>query len=78
MRKIYTSRETAFVASTSPNKKVKVFSFFPVDRADCSCQKMIKEWKIKLGQSNEKDRKSMIENAKFLTCPRSKTGLKRT
>ena len=58
-------------------KKVKIYSFFPIDRGDCECQKMIREWKDKLLLIRPKDREAEIEKTGFLECPRSKDGMRR-
>jgi len=76
-RKIYASQEAAFQAQQSSNKFVKVYSFFPLDRADCECQQMIQNWKMKLAQSVEKDQRRFMAEQEFLVCPRDKTGLTR-
>lgn len=76
-RKVFASRETNIVALSSKNKKVEVYSFFPNDKADCECQKMVLEWKQKLAGLPQNKRETLIQETKFLVCPRDKTGLKR-
>lgn len=77
MRKIFASREMAKLAKQSDDGKVQVYSFFPIDRADCECQKMIKEWKEKLATMSEEKRNAVIQETKYLVCPRDKTGMRR-
>jgi len=77
MRKINASKETFYLAKKSPNNKIQVYSFFPIDRATCSCAELIKEWKQKLIPLNEEQRRNAVNKKKFLTCPRDKTNLNR-
>lgn len=74
---IFASRETELIAKASKAKNVQVYSFFPVDRADCPCQKMIGEWKRKMALENEEGRKRLLETTPFLTCPKDKTNMQR-
>ena len=67
----------SILAQKSPNKKVQVYGFFPVDRANCDCKEMIKKWKLKLAELSDTQRRELIEKTKFLECPRDKTGMKR-
>ncbi len=77
MRKIYASRETSFEAEHSRMKVVKVYGFFPIDRADCVCQKEIIAWKRRLGEASEKERHLLIAQTPHLECTRDKTGMTR-
>lgn len=71
-RKIYASREVAFQAAHSPKNLVKVFSLFPIDKADCECKQMIKDWKRRLGMATQSEQQSLLQEHPFLTCPRAK------
>lgn len=71
-RIIYASKETALVAKASKAKLVKVYSFFPIDRADCDCKKLIQEWNKRLAIENDEGRRKLLEKTPFLECPRSK------
>lgn len=77
-RTIYVSQETSYMANTSPNKQVRVFSFFPIDRAGCDCAQMIHRWKRRIAESNEKEQRTLLQQQHHLTCPRSnEVGMKR-
>jgi hypothetical protein len=76
-RTIFASKETEFQALTSRSKKVKVYSFFPCDKANCPCQKMIFEWKQKIGRASQKERQELLSKIKHLECPRDKVGMQR-
>lgn len=77
MRKIFASRETGLMVKKLAKKKLEIYSFFPNDKADCVCQKMVLEWKKKLASASTKERRSLLENKKFLECPKNKFGLSR-
>lgn len=77
MRKILASTEMKVEALRSKNKKVEIYAFFPNDRADCECQKMVLEWKKKLAPLPSNKRKGLIQEAGFLVCPRDKAGMNR-
>jgi len=77
MRKIYASRETEEQAKKTPNKIVSVYSFFPIDKSDCACVKLIQEWQKRLGIASIQERKRLLEQTPFITCPRDKTGMTR-
>lgn len=71
-RVIFASRETAINAKASKAKMVKVYSFFPIDRANCDCKQLIQEWNKRLGIENDEGRRKLLEKTPFLECPRSK------
>lgn len=77
MRTIYASKETSFQVSQAPAKKVQVYSFFPIDRADCECAKLIHEWKMRFGTATTAEKQDLIANTPYITCPRDKTTLNR-
>ncbi len=77
IRHILASREVSVVAQHSKNKKVEIYSFFPCDRADCQCQKIIVDFKKQIAQLNEGRRQELIEKQKLLVCPRDKKRLNR-
>lgn len=76
-RKILASREMEEMVKLSSNGKVSIYSFFPCDRAVCPCQKIILGFKKKLPTLTQKERRSLIEDTRFIQCPRDKTGMKR-
>ena len=77
MRKIYTSRDMATQMSLHKQKRIDVYSFFPVDRADCECQEVIKEWRDKLALMPKEEISQEIAKQEYITCPRDKAGLNR-
>lgn len=77
LRKIPVSAETAYRVSRSPKKRIEIYSFFPVDKGNCACVQMIRDWKRKLGEAKEKDRRFYLEQTEFLVCPRDKTNMQR-
>jgi len=76
-RKIFASEETAQLAKKSNYRIVQVYSFFPIDRASCFCQKMIKDYRSKLDSHSQEKREEFIKRDKHLVCPRDKTGMRR-
>lgn len=76
-RKIYASGEMIELAKKAKNKKVQVYSFFPVDPSFCECQKEIIKLKKKLAEMPPKKREAYMREIKHFTCPRSKIGLNR-
>ena len=77
MRHVFASRETAIVAKRSKNGRVQIYSFFPIDRAVCECQKLAKEFKKELSRLNTNQQKSLMQERQYLECPRDKTGMHR-
>ncbi len=57
--------------------KIEVYSFFPVDRASCECHLLIHQWKEKLAMLSGGKRREAVSTQGFITCPRSKVGMKR-
>lgn len=76
-RKIFASAEIGLQAKASSNGMVQVYSFFPVDRANCPCQAVGLEWKRKLAKANESERSQLLSETPFLTCPRNKEGMQK-
>lgn len=77
MRTIPASKDFQQLVKQSPTKTVNIYGFWPIDKADCVCQKFILQMKKRLGESLEKDRRRIMEQMKFLECPRDKSLLKR-
>lgn len=77
IRQIPNSQEAAYQAAQSPAKIVKVYSMFPVDRADCPCAKVIQEWQLRLGKATQAERQQLIEEHPFIICPRDKSKMRR-
>lgn len=76
-RQIFASKEVSYLAKQSPNKTLRIYSMFPIDRGDCECQKIIFDWKRKMAVMNDSSRKQFTTENPFLECPRSKVGMKR-
>lgn len=76
-RKILASREMELEVAKTKNGKIEIYSFFPIDRADCDCKKMISDWKDALALLSEKRRGEKVVQQKCLVCPKDKTGMQR-
>ena len=76
-RSIFASAETNKVARSSKDKIVKVYSFFPIDRAGCECAKLVFEWNRKMGGSTPAERKRLVEQLPYLVCPKNKSNMHR-
>lgn len=76
-RIIFASKEMNNVAKKSSNGKVQVYSFFPVDRGNCSCQPYVLEWKNKLAITPPDKKDEILQDMKYLTCHRDKTLMNR-
>lgn len=76
-RKIYASREAGFQAEHSSSGIVKVYSFFPVDKANCECAELVAQWQKRLGEATAKEQQQLLAKQQSITCPRSKVGLNR-
>jgi len=77
IKKVFASPEMAFQTSRSANKKVQIYSFFPVDRGNCECHKTISKWKKKLALFSDNGRKEATQRQGSVVCPRSKNGMSR-
>lgn len=77
LRAIFASSDTAERMRLAKQKRIDIYSFFPVDRGDCVCAKGISEWqdKLRLLPQNQKD--AEIARLGHFQCPRDKTGLQR-
>lgn len=76
-RVIYASRDLETKMKLLKQKKLVVYSFFPIDRGNCDCQQMIRDWKDKLSILPPKQRDAEKEKVSHLECPRDKTGMNR-
>lgn len=76
-RVLFASQEVSEVAKQSTGKIVKVYSFFPIDRADCVCQKAVLEWRKKLAEATDAQRHQLMEETPFFVCPRDKSNMQR-
>lgn len=76
-RIIYASSDIALKMKHLKQKRIDILSFYPNDKGDCVCVKMISEWKDKLMLLPEAQRNSEIAKIKQLRCPRDKTGMQR-
>jgi hypothetical protein len=77
IRQIQASKEMGEKVKQTSKGRIDIYSLFPIDRADCSCQSMVMEFKKKLALSNEEDRARMIKETPILVCPRDKTAMTR-
>lgn len=77
IRVVPASREVAKQALASPKKLVRVYSFFPCDRAYCDCAKLIADWKRRISEAKPEERQKLVADTPFIECPRDKTGLTR-
>lgn len=78
LRQVPASREAEFILKhVLKAKRQDIYSFFPVDRGDCECKQVIHDYKLKLAQSNEEGRKSIMASLPNLVCPRDKSNLTR-
>lgn len=77
MRNIYSSQETNYVAKQSSNKKVSIYSIFPIDKADCECAPIIIAFRKKLASLTTKDQERLLKETGTIVCPRSKKGMNR-
>lgn len=75
-RVIYASYDISEKMKKLKKERIDVYSFFPIDKGDCECNKMIREWKDKLTLMNDKDRENTMLQIKNLTCPKDKTDMK--
>lgn len=76
-RLIITSRDIATKMKLLHQKSLVVYSFFPIDKADCVCHLMIDGWKKKLATMPEGKREEEVKRLGSLVCPRDKTFMKR-
>ena len=76
-RKVPISREMEQEVLKTIEKKIEIYSFFPVDRSTCDCQPLVKEWKDSLSILSEKKKRGRVKNQGHLICPRDKTGMSR-
>lgn len=74
-RAIFASRDIQEKMKLLKKRKISVYSFFPIDKGDCECAEMIREWKDKLVLMKPKDREAELEKREFITCPKDKTGM---
>ncbi len=75
IRHIFTSESLREKMKKKRQKVLKIYSFYPIDRADCSCQKTIRDWHQKMSRLSNKQRQQAIRQQKYLTCPTSRKGL---
>jgi hypothetical protein len=77
IRKVYASEEIKSKASRATSGKFQVYSFFPVDKGNCQCKKMIGGWKDKLALLSDKGRQEAVLRQEVLICPKDVTGMNR-
>ena len=76
IRHVFASNDLKQSLVKKRQKKLKIYSFYPIDRADCSCQKIILDWQKQIIKLSPKQRKLAIQQQKYLTCPSIKKRLK--
>ncbi len=76
-RRILASRDIATKMLRTAQKKVQVYSFFPVDKASCVCHAMIHEWKEKLSMLPRELKEAELAKQAHLECPKDKTNMDR-
>lgn len=78
LRNITASRETEERVKLSKNKRLDMYSFYPVDKGNCICQSLISEWKEKMSGMHPKYREDeMVKMNHALVCPRDKSQMTR-
>lgn len=75
MRTIFASNDIATRMRNAKTKRVDVLSFFPVDHADCACQKLIDEYKKRFAKMPKAQVEDLIVNMHYLKCPADKNGM---
>ncbi len=76
-RIITASKDIATQMKLLKQKKVIIYSFFPVDKADCVCHIMIDQWKKKIALMPPQQKDAEIHRLGNLVCPRDKTFMHR-
>ena len=76
-RVVFASRESNVIVSASGKDRLDIYSFFPCDKSDCECQKMVLEMKKKLSTIPANQRADLLEKTGHLVCPRDKSGMNR-
>lgn len=75
LRPIFASRETNEKMKLLHKERIDIYSFFPIDKGDCACASMIKEWKDKLLLMDATKREAELDKVGPLHCPRDTTGM---
>lgn len=61
---------------SNPNiLKKTIYSFYPVDRHDCPCQKVIMEFNNRLGKLSLDEIGNLKYKTEYIRCPRDKTNM---
>jgi len=76
-RMISASRDIVTKMSLKEQEKIEIYSFFPIDKANCDCKTLIHEWKEKLRMLPPHKREDEIIKQGHIECPRSKVGTNR-
>lgn len=79
LREIPVSPKQSTMLKASGKRRHEVYSFYPIDKADCVCQDYINEWRQKMARMDEAGRDAELEKTRHIECPRVKqnTGYKR-
>lgn len=77
VRPLFASRDVHTRMKLLKKKKITIYSLYPIDKGDCECVTMIKNYKDKLLLMSQKDREAEIEKTNYLVCPRDKSKMRR-
>src|SRR3990167_1194940 len=76
-RVIFASSVMADRLKAAKQKKLSIYSFFPIDRGNCECVKLVSEWKDRFMLMHPKNKEDEILRVGHLVCPKDKTGYNR-
>lgn len=77
MRIIKASQDVETRMKLTKSEQLNIYSFFPVDQAECDCQDEIMVFKKRLATMKPADREQLIAQMGHFECTRTKIGLKR-
>lgn len=76
-RIINASRDIETKMLLKGQNEIRIYSFFPIDRAGCACKTAIKEWKDSISLMPPHLREGEINKHGFIECPQDKTKMNR-
>lgn len=76
-RSISASADIATRMKLLKKKRIDIYSFFPIDKGDCVCAKLVSDWQDKLRMMPQEKKDAEIEKLGHFICPRDKTGMTR-
>src|SRR3990167_6808122 len=71
-RVIFASSVMADRLKAAKQKKLSIYSFFPIDRGNCECVKLVSEWKDRFMLMHPKNKEDEILRVGHLVCPKDK------